>query len=197
MGICQAGLAENRRYSGNRVPSIFLPIANVLEKQRRSAIIISKSILSFPIQDFFRKTQKVWKHWNKTGVPKPYIVEGKTKRGEILAKQKGPKGFIVVLPHGIIEIPQDSYVSWLTLFFALPQELVIKRSAYMELPRCPDEVLRTDKYDALIKSDTFIERVWDCYAWAAWQFFQVPDRKGGYRDIPGDCSFFCGKGALL
>lgn len=25
----------------------------------------------------------------------------------------------------------------------------------------------------------------DCYAWSAWQFFQVKDRKGNYRDIPG------------
>ena len=30
---------------------------------------------------------------------------------------KGPKGFIVVLPGSIIEIPQDSYLSWLTMFY--------------------------------------------------------------------------------
>lgn len=26
---------------------------------------------------------------------------------------------------------------------------------------------------ALIESDTFLELVWDCYAWAVWQFIQV------------------------
>jgi len=30
--------------------------------------------------------------------------------------RKGPKGFIVVLPGEIIEIPQDDDKSWLTLF---------------------------------------------------------------------------------
>ena len=31
-------------------------------------------------------------------------------------KQTGPNGFLVVLPGEIIEIPQDSDKSWLTLF---------------------------------------------------------------------------------
>ena len=34
-------------------------------------------------------------------------------------KQKGPTGFIVVLPGEVIEIPQDSDKSWLTLFYSL------------------------------------------------------------------------------
>lgn len=34
-------------------------------------------------------------------------------------KQTGPKGFLVVLPGEIIEIPQDSDKSWLTLFYSL------------------------------------------------------------------------------
>lgn len=38
-------------------------------------------------------------------------------------KQKGPTGFIVVLPGEVIEIPQDSDKSWLTLFYSLPREL--------------------------------------------------------------------------
>ena len=38
-------------------------------------------------------------------------------------KQTGPKGFLVVLPGEIIEIPQDSDKSWLTLFYSLPREL--------------------------------------------------------------------------
>ena len=65
-----------------------------------------------------------------------------------MEKQQGPKGFLVVLPGEIIEIPQDSYKSWLTLFYSLPQEFVSKRPAYMSIPRCPYEVLRTDKYTA-------------------------------------------------
>ena len=34
--------------------------------------------------------------------------------------------------------------------------------------------------------------VWDCYAWCAWQFFQVRDRKGNYRDIPGNWNQYAG-----
>ena len=41
-------------------------------------------------------------------------------------KQTGPKGFLVVLPGEIIEIPQDSDKSWLTLFYSLPRELAEK-----------------------------------------------------------------------
>ena len=57
---------------------------------------------------------------------------------------KGPKGFIVVLPGEIIEIPQDDDKSWLTLFYALPKELVEKFPAALQIPRCPYEVLRTN-----------------------------------------------------
>ena len=41
-------------------------------------------------------------------------------------KKKGPTGFIVVLPGEVIEIPQDSDKSWLTLFYSLPRELAEK-----------------------------------------------------------------------
>ena len=34
--------------------------------------------------------------------------------------------------------------------------------------------------------------VWDCYAWCAWQFFQVKDRKGNYRYIPGHWNQYAG-----
>ena len=61
-------------------------------------------------------------------------------------KQKGPTGFIVVLPGEVIEIPQDSDKSWLTLFYSLPRELAEKWKPAYDLPRCPYEVLRTDKY---------------------------------------------------
>ena len=38
-----------------------------------------------------------------------------------MAKRKSPNGFIVVLPGEIIEIPQDSDKSWITLFYSLPR----------------------------------------------------------------------------
>ena len=40
--------------------------------------------------------------------------------------QTGPKGFLVVRPGEIIEIPQDSDRSWLTPFYSLPKELAKK-----------------------------------------------------------------------
>ena len=86
-------------------------------------------------------------------------------------KQTGPKGFLVVLPGEIIEIPQDSDKSWLTLFYSLPRELAEKWKPAYELPRCPYEVLRMDKYDHIVCDDMFKLLVWDCYAWCAWQFF--------------------------
>ena len=79
-----------------------------------------------------------------------------------MEKQKGPKNFIVVLSGGIIEIPQDSDKSWLTLFYRLPRELAEKWKPAYELPRCPYEVLRTDKYDHIVCDDMFKLLVWDC-----------------------------------
>ena len=95
-------------------------------------------------------------------------------------KQPGPKGFILVdlVDRGnIVEIPLASNKAWLTLFYALPEELVSKAKAYLDFPRCPYEVLRTDKYDKLINDDIFLELVWNCTAWAVWQYFEVPDEK--------------------
>lgn len=54
-----------------------------------------------------------------------------------MEKRKSPKGFIVVLPGEIIEIPQDSDKSWLTLFYSLPRELAEKWKPAYDLPRCP------------------------------------------------------------
>ena len=107
-------------------------------------------------------------------------------------KKKGPTGFIVVLPGEVIEIPQDSDKSWLTLFYSLPRELAEKWKPAYDLLRCPYEVLRTDKYDHIVCDDMFKLLVWDCYAWSAWQFFQVKDRKGNYRDIPGNWTQYAG-----
>ena len=103
-----------------------------------------------------------------------------------------PYSFIVVLPQTIIEIPQSSNLSWLTLFYALPKELVEKRAEYLELPRNIHQVLQSEKYTAMIQTDSFLELVWDCYAWSAWQFFQIPHQDGTHHDIPGDWSHYSG-----
>lgn len=55
----------------------------------------------------------------------------------LMDKQTGPNDFLVVLPGEIIEIPQDSDKSWLTLFYSLPRELAEKWKPAYELPRCP------------------------------------------------------------
>ena len=90
----------------------------------------------------------------------------------------GPKGFLVILPGQMIEIPQDSHLAWLRMFYALPRELVEKRPAYLEMPRNIRRVLGSEKYRAMLQSDSFLELVWDCYAWAVWQFFQIPHKDG-------------------
>lgn len=94
-----------------------------------------------------------------------------------MTRPKAPKGILVVLLAEIIEIPQDSDKSWLTLFYSLPNELVEKWKLAFELPRCPCKVLRTDKYDSIVCDDIFKLLVWDCYSWSAWQFFRVKDSK--------------------
>ena len=73
---------------------------------------------------------------------------------------KGPKGFIVVLPGKIIEIPQDDDKSWLTLFYALPKELVEKFPAALQIPRSPHEVLYEGSYGAVAKSDMLKSAAW-------------------------------------
>ena len=103
-----------------------------------------------------------------------------------------PYSFLVVLPQTIIEISQSSNLSWLALFYALPRELVAKRAKYLELPRNIHQVLQSEEYREMIKDDSFLELVWDCYAWSAWQFFKVPHKDGTYHDIPGDWSHYSG-----
>ena len=105
----------------------------------------------------------------------------------------GPTGFIIIGPNGDgLLINQSDNKAWLTLFYQLPREILDKRSEYYLIPRCPYEVLRTDKYDELINQDRFLELIWDSYAWAIWNNFQVPKRDGTYRDIPGLDRFYSG-----
>ena len=100
--------------------------------------------------------------------------------------------FIVLLPGEIIRIPQNSNLAWMTMFYALPRELVEKRPAYLELPRNITQLLASEKHMKLIGEDAFLELVWDCYAWAIWQAIQVPDGKGGYKDVPGSWQNYSG-----
>ena len=109
-----------------------------------------------------------------------------------MADKKGPSGFIVVLADGIMVIPQDSPLSWITLFYALPRELVEKRPAYLTLPRNIIRLLSDENARKLIEDDAFLELVWDSYAWSAWQFFQIPHKDGTHRDIPGEWSNYSG-----
>ncbi|MBR1585981.1 MAG: hypothetical protein IJ662_10605 [Clostridia bacterium] len=100
--------------------------------------------------------------------------------------------FIVLLPGEIIRIPQDSNLAWMTMFYALPKELIAKRPAYMELPRNIVKLIESEKYRKLIEKDAFLELVWDSYAWSIWQAIQVPDGKGGYKEVPGDWQNYSG-----
>ncbi len=100
--------------------------------------------------------------------------------------------FIVVLPHQFIRIPQSSNLAWMTMFYALPKELVSKRPEYLELPRHIVRLINSEKQTNLINQDAFLEMVWDCYAWAIWQALKVPDGKGGYKEIPGDWQNYSG-----
>ena len=63
--------------------------------------------------------------------------------------------FVVLLPGKIIRIAQDSHLSWLTMFYALPRELVEKRPAYLELPRRMDEIANSERFTAMILDDAF------------------------------------------
>ena len=103
-----------------------------------------------------------------------------------------PSGYLAFLPQGIVTVPRDSYLAWLPLFYALPRELVEKRPAYLDLPRNIRQLASEDRYIDLINQDSFLELVWDCYAWSIWQYIQVPKKGGGYQDIPGDWSHYSG-----
>ena len=65
---------------------------------------------------------------------------------EVMSMEKSnPYSFYVVLADGIMEIPQESNLSWITLFYALPKELVEKRPAYLELPRNIHQLLHSER----------------------------------------------------
>ena len=101
-------------------------------------------------------------------------------------KKPNESGYLMLNgPDDTLWIPRSSNKSWLTLFYLLPKELVQKQKEYLALPRCPYDVLRTDKYDELIENDVFLQLVWDCYAWMIFQRIPIPKKDGTYIFIPG------------
>ena len=69
--------------------------------------------------------------------------------------------FFAIVPDGIIEIPQDRNLSWLTLFYALPKELVEKYPSALTLPRNIYELLDNPDSMEVIKNDMFLLLVCD------------------------------------
>ena len=79
------------------------------------------------------------------------ICYGGNMLNEVMNMEKSnPYSFYVVLADGIMEIPQDSNLSWITLFYALPKELVEKHPAYLELPRNIHQLLHSEEHRRLI-----------------------------------------------
>lgn len=50
----------------------------------------------------------------------------------------------------------------------------------------------SDDYAELLNKEVFLELVRDCYAWSAWQYFEVPNKDGDYREIPGSFNSYSG-----
>ena len=99
--------------------------------------------------------------------------------------------FVVLLPGGkMIRIAQDSNLSWLVMFYLLPKEFVEKRPDYLKLPRRIEEIVNDDYFSSMLRSDLFLELVWDCYNYVVWQAIEVPDGKDGYQNIPGSSTYY-------
>ena len=102
------------------------------------------------------------------------------------------RNITIVTPKGTRKIPYDHNLIWLPMFYALPKELVEKRSVYLGTPRNIHQLLDSPEYMALIESDAFLEMVLDCYAWVVWQFIKVPKNDGTYQSIPGSWNLYSG-----
>ena len=98
---------------------------------------------------------------------------------DVKEQKQNDNGEIIEMKQGqVIKIPKNGGKAWLTLFYSLPQEFVSKRPVYL---------------NSLTKDDTFLELVWDCVAWSAWQYFEIPYQNGsGYREIPGSPAQYSG-----
>ena len=96
-------------------------------------------------------------------------------------QREGQKGGMLRL-----RFKPDNFMYMLPLFYLLPKEFVAQRPAYLELPRSPKQLLKEKKYiDMVMGNYTFFELVADSYAWCVWKLLKVPDKKGGYKPIPG------------
>ena len=62
--------------------------------------------------------------WKKNAILVPIYYGGNILHEVMNMEKSNPYSFYVVLADGIMEIPQDSNLSWITLFYALPKELV-------------------------------------------------------------------------
>ena len=92
----------------------------------------------------------------------------------------------------IITIAQVTNKSRLPLFYALPKEIVSKAKDYLDFPRCPYEPIWTEKYDEQINDDIFMQLIMDSYAWAFWQFIEVPDKEGNHHRMTENINHYSG-----
>ena len=66
------------------------------------------------------------------------------------------KPFVTKEPGNKLRISKSAYKAWLPMFYCIPKEIVQQRPIYLQLPRCPYEILRTDKYDKIVNDDAFL-----------------------------------------
>ena len=92
----------------------------------------------------------------------------------------------------IYKIPRDSNLRWMMMFYALPREFVEKQPMFLDMPRRIREIIGSEEWMARVNSDTFLELIWDSYAWIGWQFFQVPAPHGGLMPVPGTVNHYSG-----
>lgn len=78
------------------------------------------------------------------------------------------------------------------MFYCIPREIVQQRPIYLQLPRCPYEILRTDKYDKIVNDDAFLETIWDAYALCIWQYLPIPDKDEGHKLMTGSTHNYSG-----
>lgn len=83
----------------------------------------------------------------------------------------GPKGFLVILPGQIIEIPQDSNLAWLRMFYTLPKALVEKRPEFLRMLRNIRRSLNSETHRPLLESDSLLDPVEHNVEWLAYQKF--------------------------
>ena len=95
------------------------------------------------------------------------------------------KSFITKEPGNKLRISKSAYKAWLPMFYCIPREIVQQRPIYLQLPRCPYEILRTDKYDKIVNDDAFLETIWDAYALCIWQYLPIPDKDEGAQADDG------------